>query len=783
MSSYAYRDRERDRDWDDPRSVSVKRYVVPSEDDYHRRDYPVERELVIRRSNDRDDYPSMAHRYERDLDYEPRRYDRDYRSERDYYEREYCRPYALGPHSLPDAFVIRQGHPVIIHEARGIVYGHRDSDYEIVHRSAFDRDSGHSSQRRHRHHDDDRIARREVSPGDSVSQMSRRRDDQGYSSDESVTYVRKETRDYDDHPHHRRNLAGGALAGVGAAELIRSRSKKEGDEVSHGWGRVGRDVGAGALGAVAVNVAERARDYYRSKSRHRSHSVDDDRSSHHYRHSHGRRSRSRSRSGSHHRIKTFAELGLGAAAIAGAVALARNKSNSGRSRSRHSRSRHRRASSAGAGDDRGRSQSQRRKHMVGAGLAGAAAAGLLERARSHSRPGKSRSRSKIRTALPIAAAGLGTAAATGLWEKHKENKEEEGSARRSRHRSRSRSQPRSDIYPDQTRDSAGLIEYGDHPVHGNIPEDHYYGRPASQQGYYSDATDPVASGAAYGSSRHRSRSRGARHSSSSADSDRRRRHRRRRDKRRSRSRDHGGPGYSDDDVHHDPYEESYYPEPYPAAAPPPAQQMGSNSSYFFPPPNNQTDYPPPPGAPPAHPYGYSSAPAPGPETYAPRPRRGDENVSAVPTPIDEGHSHDGGSGSDANVLENNADPVRAGLRSRSRRSTSLSAHEPSKSVSFNVSRDRDRDAGYESDESDSTISLGDSRRHSHPQQRRSSPPRPSKPTNNSSPRDTLKRQESDSDSTIDLPDRFDAQGRLLPQRENEVDPLEALIRGLKREFA
>lgn len=94
MSSYLYRDRDREDDWDEPRSggVSVKRYVIPPEDRRDRerdreRDYlfredsgPGERDLVIRRRTDRED-PVMVQRYERDADYD--------RSERDYYEREY----------------------------------------------------------------------------------------------------------------------------------------------------------------------------------------------------------------------------------------------------------------------------------------------------------------------------------------------------------------------------------------------------------------------------------------------------------------------------------------------------------------------------------------------------------------------------------------------------------------------------------------------------------------------------------------------------------------------
>ncbi|CBF70694.1 uncharacterized protein ANIA_10751 [Aspergillus nidulans FGSC A4] len=302
MSSYVYRERDREDDWDERRSgVSVKRYVIPPEDRERDRDRdlffredsgPGERELVIRRTTEREE-PVMVQRYERDTDYD-----------RDYYE------------------------------PRGPVYiNPRESDYDIVHRSEVDREPAYYYHRRVREYDNDnRRFRRELSPSDSVSQATRRRDDD-YSSDDSMVYIRKETKEYDD--HHNRHLASGALVGVGAAELLRSRRKKDGEEVSGGLGRIGRDVGAGALGAVAVEAASRAKDYYRSKSRHRSHSFDDDRSSRyshhrHYSHSHSRHGRSRSRSHSRSRARTFAEIGLGVAAIAGAVALARKKSDSGR---------------------------------------------------------------------------------------------------------------------------------------------------------------------------------------------------------------------------------------------------------------------------------------------------------------------------------------------------------------------------------------------------------------------------------------------------------------------
>ncbi|KAF9885290.1 hypothetical protein FE257_013091 [Aspergillus nanangensis] len=858
--SYIYRERERDRDWEEPRSpVTIKRYVV-SEDDrdrdrdvLYRREDPLtgDRELVIRRSTDRDD-SAMLSRYDREVDY-------DRRSERDYYEREYSEPGRPRRHHTAP-IVIRENQPVIIQEARGPVYVNpRESDYEIVHRSEVDRDPAYYYHRRvTREYDDDRRLRREISPGDSVSQATRRREDQDYSSDDSMVYIRKETREYDDHPNHRRHLAEGALVGVGAAELLRSRRKKDGDEVSGGMGRVGRDVGAGALGAIAVNAASRAREYYRSKSRHRSHSFDDDRSSrshhrhHHHSYSHSRRSRSRSHS--HSRARTFAEIGLGAAAIAGAVALARNKSNGKSKNDRRSRSRHRRSmstrSTRGA-DDEKRSESQRRKHMAGAGLAGAAVAGLVEKARSRSRSHRrkhSRSQSRLRKALPLVAAGLGTAAATGLYEKHKDKKDDEESRNRGRRRSRSRSRAGSDIYPDPSRDSAGLIEYGEHPVHGSIPAADYYGRPRSQQGYHSDASDLVARNAAGFNPRHRGRShsrsvsRPGRHSSSPSGSDRSHR-RHRKSKHRSKSRDlaeaalaASGVGYAAHkysqhkdrkkaekdaerryDDRREPYEDSYSSEPYapsPSVQPALDNQFYPNSNYFPPPPGsgprpapayNPGDYPPPLGAVnPPQPYGYPSPPVP--EPYAPRPRRADENVSVSWNSSRATAHYSTHDGLESSSVRN--------PRKRVQRPQSQPAQP--KSVAFNISRPTN--SGYETDDSDSTVqSVHTARPQRHDNSRRrnssSAPDYRSRsrhdygddyeydpsynsrqkytqdiPTSNAHRRENAKKTEpeSDSDATIELPDRFDSKGRLLPQQRREdplADRFEDLLRGVGRVFA
>lgn len=58
---------------------------------------------------------------------------------------------------------------------------------------------------------------------------------------------------------HHRHLAEGAIAGVGVAEMVHKHGKREGEEVSHGLRHLAFTLGAGALGAVAVNEASRIR--------------------------------------------------------------------------------------------------------------------------------------------------------------------------------------------------------------------------------------------------------------------------------------------------------------------------------------------------------------------------------------------------------------------------------------------------------------------------------------------------------------------------------------------
>lgn len=700
--SYVYRERGRARDWDDPRSsVSVKRYVVADEEDtserdvIFRRDNPVtgNRELVIRRTVEREQDPVVTRRVVRD-DHDSRRHDRDLLVEKDYYEREYSQPLGLSRYSqsaeslarrdelLPQPSIICE-RPMIIQEARGPIYVNpRDSDYEIVRRSeVFDReprDAEYVYGRRFREYEDLRPVRREISPDDSVSQANRpRRSDRdaGYSSDDSVVYVRKETHEYDGaSPHRLRHLAEGVLVGVGAAEIIRDHRRKEGEQVSHGAGRVGRDFGYGVLGAVAAEAVSR----WRSKSRRRSVSIDEERSSRRAGHRHRHRSFSGSRGRSHSRAEKLAEIGLGAAALAGVVALAR--SNNG---DRRGRSRSRRRASSVASPDNQRSESHRRKVMTEAGITGAAVAGLVEavHSRSRSRRGK-RSPSVVKRAVPVILAGLGSAAAAGLYEDNKAKKQQRAdSGQTGRSRFRNRGDPGVNrgegsilnLYPDP----AGMIEYGDHPVYGKIPAEDYYGRPSSPTGYYSDGAVPVARGGR-GRSRSRSRDDEYRSSSSDSDPDGRRRHRSR-DRKHHSSRSHdlvegalagAGLGYAaqklaqrnkdrkskegyryDEGEHEDPYEESYDPEPYATSPQPcgpgasPSDNQYPNNNFFPPPPGPASNYPPPPGpyhpadyppppgaAPPGQPYGgYPPPPPPAPqalehEPYSPRPRRADENV-------------------------------------------------------------------------------------------------------------------------------------------------------------
>ena len=579
----------------------------PPRREYRREEPPssADRELVIMRTTDRGGYE----RNERD--YPTERYDDRRREYRDYemvspqrdnfgdvqrYSRtaEY---YAPAP--TPQTIVIRN-EPIIIREKV------KDDDFAVIHRSEvedrqvsrpapspnkedfFYEKTVEKRDSRPVEREEDFYARKEVrdvSPHDSVSQLgaARRPRSRGRSrhsdSDESLVYVRKEVKEGKDRrgsssrsesPGHRRHLAEGALAGFGAAELMRHHKKSTGQETSGPVRRLGKDVGAGVLGAVAASGLTKAKhevsehiSEFRSKSRGRGRSVsyeredrrEDRREERRSRRDQSRsRSHSRSRSRSHSRIKKIGGFGLAAAAAATATAVAvaaKKKKDRDASLERHGRGRHRRGSSSsssassssslsGSDADDARNPKHRKTRMAEAGAAGAAVAGLIEGARSRSRKRKGeRSRSRVRTGLPIAAAGLGSAAIAGIYERNKAQREMESAAVAARTRSRSRSRARS-AYGDGHDggiNGPDLIQYGAGPMQGQIPQADYYGQRAhSHDGYYSDAMVPVgaaglagaAAAAGHGSrSHHRHHHGHAQHRSSSESSDGGKRHRRR----------------------------------------------------------------------------------------------------------------------------------------------------------------------------------------------------------------------------------------------------------------
>ncbi|KAK5114533.1 hypothetical protein LTR62_002468 [Meristemomyces frigidus] len=453
---------------------------------------------------------------------------------------------------------------------------------------------------------DDR--RSEVHPRDSASQYS----------DESYEYVRRETRYEDDRsrsrshsPKHRRHLAEGAIAGIGAAEILRHHRGEKGEGVG---GRGKSALAGAAVGALGAEAVSRVRSYSRrrkSDSRSRSNSYDrrdrkDDRRSR------GKR-RSRSRSKSLSRAQTLG--GVAAVAAIGALAgYALKKKNAQKQetiivqedRPRRSRSRRRRASvdsydsedrtvlSDGGG--RALNPEHRNRRIAQAGLASAAAAGLWERVRSKSRGagGRDRSKSKVRQAIPVVASGLGGAALAGLYEKNKASKEatkaavieqeKEGLRRRARSRSRSRSVPASRYDRDRhVDDRPGMIAYGDEPIY-----------PDDRRGYYSDEDGPA--------NYHR-RHRGGSDSGSSPDTRRRSRSRPRnlaaagaaagagafaaheigKNRERSRSRVEPDRRRREDDYGRD-NNSMYSPDPQPGGYLAPEQQQSYPSSNYFPPP-------------------------------------------------------------------------------------------------------------------------------------------------------------------------------------------------------
>ncbi|KAL8786658.1 MAG: hypothetical protein Q9195_008112 [Heterodermia aff. obscurata] len=910
---FSERDRGEDRSFEETRIIRRERTPEPEPERRVERDIRIER---IEREREPEPRRFAEYRYEHVDRLPPRR--EPYELER------YSRSTEYFPRPDPPQPIIIRQEPqqIIIQEAprAPIVVPapqKEETDFQLIQRSEVvdndhrsviskattkrekepQRDEEYYYERRTREvqggdRDDDfyeeRHRRREVSPGESVSQVGRRRGrDRDYSSDDSMVYVRRETRDTyerDESPDHRRHLAEGAIAGIGAAELLRHHRSRQGEEMSGTGSRLAKDIGAAGLGAVAAQGISRARSHHREKSRRRR-SRSRSRSSSYDTYREGRRrerrKKSKSRSRSRSRVKQLAGIGLGAAAVAAAVGYANRKNKANKQQEdRRSRSRTRRHSvGAEIPENDPRNPAHRNKKIAQAGLAGAAVAGLVERARSKSRgpdkKGRERSKSRIRTGLPIAAAGLGTAAIAGLYERSQANKNEKQdeqqakAVRKERKEARREARSRSrDLAHEGSRDvgagDSGLIEYGDQPVYSSGGQD-YYNRPASQQGFYSpDAVVPAAAaaGAAYGVQNNREqRRRGS--SSSGSDSKSKRRHRRKKSNSRSRSRgrDIAAAGLAagagavaateyekrkqrkhekrerrrqEELREQAAFDESYPPQaqqqPFSPISPPPNQQSAAetgfapgtyypNTNQFAPPPGQgfspqpaayPQEYPPPPGAQPhqaqlSPEYGYQqqtgyTPPVPG-NPYDPpgadpygqqqpggRTRRADENVSAAPV------SNTPSTAAKRYVPEEGINTPRAPSPPPLQHTQHRSSSQPppgNKSVQFNLDpaspippdspaqiRKRRQRAGStnarspyldpaanqqpsDTNASDATLVNSDRppRHHRH---------RRSRSQGGDKPR-TRSRSPTESDATVDLPDRFDQYGRKKPEKGD--DPL------------
>lgn len=551
------------------RFTTVKQYRIPREDD-RSSIYDGDRSSIRGGSDARSFQETRIIRRDRSMTPEPsRRHEKEYRYERETERSSRKEPYELDRYTKTTEYYPPRAPVVVPRE---------EEDYQVIRRSEV--------------YDDRQIARREPSPPkedysyvrrtreveetspDRETTRSRRHRSspsrRDYSSDDSMVYVKREIREgRDNSPHHRLHIAEGAIAGLGAAELIRHHRKKEGDDKSSGPGRAVKGLGAAAAGAVGAEVISRVKSRHRSKSR--GPSPDDRTGRRSHRHRHHSNSRSRSR------VKTLAGIGIGVVALAAAAGYAKHKSDQNKTPNpadRRSRSHHRRHSTSDTTAPPV-DPNHANNRMAQAGLVGAAVAGLVERARSKSRnrDGRSRSHNRLKTGIPIAAAGLGSAAIAGLYEKSQAKNQQKAldeaqakEARRERRKSRERGpdggapaiMPYATPYavpyagqPGAAASDPGLIEYGEAPVYSSGQFQDYYGRPQSQAGYYAPpepamyALPPEAAYAAPrvvetvthervarderddDDRRERSRSRRRDDSDDSDDEERRRRHRRR----------------------------------------------------------------------------------------------------------------------------------------------------------------------------------------------------------------------------------------------------------------
>ncbi|OQE32982.1 hypothetical protein PENFLA_c001G06763 [Penicillium flavigenum] len=201
--SYVHRERRRDRDR--TRAI-VRSCITPSEDNLsNSTSYEVSCHtapaLHKRRSISRGlRLPTTISRYEREVGDEPLA--RRYSDERDYYE-------------LP--YVYTNSH---------------ESEFEVRRAEAENAYRRSSHRRDHSHFDHGSWP--DPRPDDSIAQAPQRCPDrdQGHSSGDSKIYIDKNTRYYDDYPHHRRPIAEGSLVYAGMTESLGSH-RKEDEEASH----------------------------------------------------------------------------------------------------------------------------------------------------------------------------------------------------------------------------------------------------------------------------------------------------------------------------------------------------------------------------------------------------------------------------------------------------------------------------------------------------------------------------------------------------------------------
>ncbi|KXT04074.1 hypothetical protein AC578_4954 [Pseudocercospora eumusae] len=660
----------------------------------------------------------------------------------------------------------------------------------------------------------------ELRPKDSASQ---------YSSDDSYEYVRREkVTDEDDNRHHRRHLAEGAIAGIGAAEILRHHRKSQGE---HTGGR-GRNALAGAaLGAVGTEAISRVRSMRSLRRNSRSRSRSDDGEPRRRRH---RKHRSRSRSKS---LSRRQQLG-GLAAVAGVAALAgyalnKNKNketiivNDGhRRRSRSRRRRHSVDTYISDEEREHRDPGHRNRRIAQAGLASAAAAGIWEKVRSRSRGGRDRSKSRLRTGVPIAAAGLGGAALAGLYEKNKANKEAKRDAviedelGRGRHTSRSRSRSRSAPAPygdDRSRSvdgRPGLIAYGHDPIY---PESHRGQYSDEEPGHYRRRGGSRSSSPDTRRRRSRSRRRNLAEAGAAAGVAAvaaheigKRRERSRASRSRSRERRRPEDDYYEDRRADDPYSPPPMGNSYPPYQnqDPYAQQAYPGANYFPPPPNGETSGYVEPQPAYAHaqynPADYAGQPA----TQAPYDHQQAYGGYSEPYPGQSHHSYahdaqygdEGRRGRDPENVSaptpvNDEAPTRResqegdGVATRRPRSTSRVRFDLESNIAHSPDASRRKDDAKRDDPRDERRSSDNEdgkrrhrgRRHRDKGKEREGDSRGDREDRRGGKRDSTglmhdkydREPDEDSEATIDLPDRFDEQGNRKAE-----DPLAEKINDL-----